>query len=385
MAKGKKRRAAGEGHIRLRPDGSWEARLSVPNHKPRSFYGKTQAEAMRKRDEARMRLSGLAFDADTLTFGEYLGRWLKDSVRGSVRETTFDNYETLVRRHLVPALGSLKLSKLRAAHLQGLYRAKLEEGLTPGRVRLIHAVASRALNQAVKWQLLPSNPAKATDPPRPKDKEIHPLSREVVGRVLEEVSRDRLGALFVLAVFTGLRAGELLGLKWEDLNLEEGEARIERQAVKPKSGLRFGPLKRDAGRRTIELPAVVVQALRHHRKQQLAEKLKAPSSAWRDLGLVFCRDDGSMLDPQEQTRRFLRPLLERCGIDAKDATFHGLRHTFATLMFLNDEHPKVVQQALGHARISETLDRYSHYIPAKQKQAAARLGEMFDNQDHQSG
>ncbi len=373
----KKKRANREGSVRKRRLGLWEARYTDLQGKRRSLYAKTQSEASAKLRKALVeRDGGVAFDAENITFGQFLQRWLADSVKGSVRERTFDNYSYLARYHLAPALGEVQLRHLTAAHLQSLYRQKLDEGLGSGTVRAIHAVAHRALKQALRWRLIPANPAEGVDPPRYRPPEMRPLSREEVTRLFAAAEHERMGSLAAVAVLTGLRAGELLGLRWEDVDLDAGQIKVSRQLIRTTTGVKFGLPKRGSSRRSVELPGRAVSALKRRRAEQAEERLKA-GRYWRETNLVFTDEHGEPIYPSNLPRRYLRPLLAKAGIDPEGVRFHDLRHTFATLMFLSGEHPKVVQEAMGHATISQTLDTYSHVIPSMQRDAARRLNELF--------
>ncbi len=200
--------------------------------------------------------------------------------------------------------------------------------------------------------------------------------REEVARLLAVAEHERLGSLATTAVLTGLRAGELLGLRWEDVDLDAGTIRVTRQLIKTATGVKFGPPKRKESKRTVDLTEQVITALRRRRAAQAQEKLKA-GRRWRETNLVFTNQYGEPLGTSNMPDIYLRPLLRKAGIDPTGVRFHDLRHTFATLMFSRGEHPKVVQEAMGHATIAQTLDTYSHYIPRLQKDAAKRLGELF--------
>jgi integrase len=218
-----KKRGNGEGSITKRKDGRWMARYTVHTAGPK------QKTIMGRQDESRAQVhqkltkamtdrdGGLAFDSGKQTVGEYLDRWLEDSVRDNVKPRTLSNYRLQVREHLRPALGSIKLSKLTPAHVQSLYRAKLDEGLSPSSVRYIHAVLHRALKQAVKWGLMPRNVTEAVDLPKILRPEVAALSPDQARRFLGAAQGDRLEPLYQLAVRTGLRRGELLGLRWDDI------------------------------------------------------------------------------------------------------------------------------------------------------------------------
>jgi integrase len=316
---------------------------------------------------------GLAFDADNLTLAEFLKRWLEDSVRGSVAKSTFERYEQLSRVHIVPAIGTVKLKKLTPAHVQGLYRTKLDEGLAERTVEYIHAPLRKALNQAVKWQLAPRNVADAATAPRPRKREMMAFDREQARRFLNEARGDRFEALYVLAVAAGLRQGELLGLKWADLDLEKGTLSVCRSLRMDKDGAHYTEGKRDRSRRRIELGTGSVGALRAHRRRQLEERVRY-AGLWENHGLVFCRKDGRPVHRRNLEREFYK-LLKRA--DLPRITFHGLRHTCASLMILNNTPAKVVSEMLGHADVAFTLKVYSHVLPGMQRSAADGMDEML--------
>ena len=222
--------------------------------KLRYVYAKTRKEVAEKLTKAMAeRDSGLTFDAGKLKLGEYLERWLNDSVRGSVKAVTFESYEQLVRVHIVPALGSIKLKTFSPAHLQGFYRERLDFGLSPRSVHYLHALIHKALKQALRWELVPRNVATAVDPPRVHREEIQPLSPTQVRVFLQAAREDRLEALYVLAIYCGLRQGELLGLRWEDIDLEAGTLQVRRTLTAAKGDRVFTAPKTVKSRRNLRL------------------------------------------------------------------------------------------------------------------------------------
>jgi integrase len=251
------RRGNGEGSISRRKDGRWEAKYTAhtaEGPKRRALYGKTRKEAADKLAKALAdRASGYTFDTENITVGEYLDRWLEDSDRGSVRPSTYERHEQIVRLHLKPALGRVKLSKLTPAHVQGLYRDKLDSGLSPATVQKIHTVLHKALTQALKWNMIARNAADAVKAPRPAPEEMHPLSPDEARKLIEAVRNDKLEALYVLGVHTGMRQGELLALKWEDVDLNEGVIRIRRTLVRSGGRISLGEPKTKGSRRTVYL------------------------------------------------------------------------------------------------------------------------------------
>ncbi len=387
MAK-KHGRANGEGTYKKRKDGRWEAQYTVETPtsiKRRSVYARTKTEVAAKLKKAIAEADrGLNFEAENMTLAEYLERWLEDSVKGSVWHTTYRDYKGHVKNHIAPELRRVKLAKLTPAHVQALYRKKLDgaeasPGLAPRTVNYIHATLHKALEQAVKWRLIPYNVSDAADKPRQERRETLALTLDQVYAFLDAAheAEDRFEALYVTAVFTGMRPGELLALRWADLVLEgsEPEARVRRSLSKDDHGRRvFKRTKTEKGR-SVSLMPEVVEALRAHRRRQAEERLRY-SGLWKDQDLVFPNKTGSPMDWDNITARNYKPLREAAGLP-ETTRFYDLRHTFATLMLEQGENPKVVQEILGHSQITHTMDTYSHVTPNMQRAAFARLGERL--------
>jgi integrase len=373
-----KRRGNGEGTITRRKDGRWEARYTVftaSGPKRKALYGKTRAEVAEKLTKAMAdRNGGLTFDAKNQTVGEYLTRWLRDSVKGSVKSITFENHERLVRVHITPALGRVKLKALSPAHLQAFYRDHLDAGLSPRTVRYLHALLHRSLKQALRWNLVPHNVAKAVDPPKVPRKDMRVLSPEQARAILEAARGDRLEALYVLAVHCGLRQGELLALRWEDVDLEAETLRVSRTLSRTKGGPTFTAPKTAKSRRTVRLTSKAVEALKRHSERQ-AEEIVRMDTLYRDQGLVFASEVGTPMNRHNLNYRSFKPLLERAGLP--NMRFHDLRHTCATLLLSRGVHPKFVQKLLGHATIAITLDTYSHVLPGMGDQTAAAMEDAL--------
>ena len=319
------------------------------------------------------RSGGLVFDAGAMTVGEYLERWLKDSVRGTVRTSTYERHEGIVRTHLKPALGRIRVKNLTPTHVRGLHRQKLDDGLAPATVRKFHSTFHKALAQAVSDGLIPRNAA-AIKAPRPDPEEMHPLSADEARALLEAACGDRFKALYVLAITTGLRRGELLGLRWRDADLEHGVLRVGRALVREGGRYRLGETKTKRGHRSIRLASQAVSALGSHRKRQLKERMKV-AGLYEDHDLIFATQKGTPLNPENLVKRSFKPLLKRAGLP--EIRFHDLRHTCATLLLGCGVHPKLVQELLGHATIAMTLDTYSHFLPSMGDQTARAMEETL--------
>ena len=370
-----RKRGNGEGSIHRRKGGGWCAQYTVytaEGRKRKTIYGKTRAEVGGKLASALSdRESGFTFDAGTLVLADYLDRWLEDSVKDSVKQRTFENYAYVVRLHLAPTLGHLKIKALSSANVQGLYRSKLNSGLSRRTVQLIHTTLHKALKQAVRWGLVPRNVTEAVTSPRPNKKEIHPLTPKEARTLLEAAKGERFEALYVLAVTAGLRRGELLGLRWTDVDLERGYVQVRQQLIRTRGGLTFTSPKGGKSR-SVRLTTTAVKALQSHRERQLEEKLRL-AGLWNESGLVFTTGIGTPMDGDNLVKRSFKPLMSRTRLP--QIRFHDLRHTFATLLLSRGTHPKVVQEMLGHADISQTMDTYSHVLPDMQKGAVSEIEE----------
>ena len=369
------KRGNGEGSIYRRKDGRWVGQYTAQTAdgpKYRYIYGKTRQKVAEKLTKAMAdRDGGLVFDAGTMTLGEYLDPWLSDSVRDTVRQNTFDDYAYIVRKHIKPTLGGVKLKNLTPAHVRGLYREKLDSGLSNRTVNYIHVTLHKALKQAVNDALIPRNVTDAVRAPRPVKKEVQAMDRDQVRDFLKAAKGDRLEALYLVAITTGLRQGELLGLRWTDIDLEGGVLAVRRALVAgsagSKAGARFEAPKNNKSRRTVKLTASAVEALKRHKAAQNKERLKL-GSLWEDHGLVFPNRVGKPMDHNNLYRRDFKKMLKKAELP-NTFRFHDLRHTCATLLLLKNVNPKVVQELLGHATITQTLDTYSHVLPTMQDAA----------------
>jgi integrase len=375
--------AKGDG-ITKRKDGRYVGRYTVhtaDGPKRKVIYGRKYKEVEKKLAEARGDAArGIVTDDQNLSVGHYLDRWMNDAVRGTIRESTYSRDKYLLTNHIKPFIGRIKLGNLNALHLQSLYRDRLDSGLSGSTVQKMHHVAHKALDQAVKWDLIPRNPADAVKAPTPTPKEMHPLSAPEAQRLLDAASGDRLEALYVLAIHTGMRQGELLGLKWEDVDLDGKSLRIRRTLTRKGSdtggSYGLGEPKTKKSRRTVRLTQKAVEALRSHRARQAEEKLGA-GAYYQDRGLVFAGEHGGIINPSNLRNRSFKPLLERAGLPR--ITFHDLRHTCASLLFQRNVHPKHVQELLGHASVAITLDTYSHMLPGMGGEAADAMEAVLED------
>ena len=311
------------------------------------------------------------------TVAGFLAAWLAH-VRGRVRRVIFEEYEVLVRRHALPALGAMQLEALRPLHLQDLYGRLLAGGagrrpLAAGTVLNLHLVLTQALGQAVRWQLLAANPASGAQPPRPR--RAAPLVADPA--LLERLLAATAGTVYelpcALALATGMRRGELLALRWSDLSPERRQARVVRSLQPTQAGLVFEEPKTRRSRRTVVLPAFLDRYLDAQQRRQ-NERRRAAADTWHELGLVIDRGDGAPLNPDTLSTGWARFLRAR-GLPK--LRFHDLRHAHATLLLMQGVHPKIVSERLGHASIGITLDTYSHVLPSLQNDAANAIDTLF--------
>jgi integrase len=344
--------------------------LSIEKARREHLLGKTRAEVAKKLTRAlEAHDKGTLVTGPRQTVGQFFAQWL-DAVRPSLRPRTFVRYEQLVRLHVRPDLGALALTKLSPQHLQRLYTSRLDAGLSSTTVNHLHALIHKALSNAVRWGTVNRNVADLVDPPRNRHFEIATLTAEQTRAFLDTAAGNRLEALFVLAVTTGMRQGELLGLRWRDVDLDVGMLQIRGSMQATPDGLRIMEPKTPDSRRQVALSKQPVEALRRHRVAQAVERLRV-GAAWEDNQLVFATASGGPITASE-LRRSYEPLLKRAGLPRM--RFHDLRHTSATLLLGRGVHPKVVSEILGHTRISTTLDLYSHVSMTIQQQAT----DMFD-------
>ena len=312
----------------------------------RHAYGKTRKETADKL--AKMladRIEGIVYDDENMTVHEYLDRWLKGSVYGSVRQSTYDRDANLIRNHLLPALGGIKLRKLSPAHVQGFYRDRLDYGLSAATVHKMHAILHKALSQALRWHMVPRNVTEAVRPPRPAPKDMHPLSSEETRRLLRAACGEKLEALYVLAVTTGMRQGELLALRWQDVDLMNGTLSVRHTLTRRGGRVVIGEPKTKKSRRSISLTPRAVEALEAHLERQLRET-GILGDRYKDRGLLFTTGTGGPINPSNLRKRSLAPLLKKARLPR--IRFHDLRHTCATLLLVQGTHPKYVQELLGH-------------------------------------
>lgn len=384
----RRRQSSNGGMIRKHPArGLWEARFTGADGRRHSLYGRT-------RKEAQERLRAALTDADhgvrpignALTTAAYLDDWVAGPVQVRCRPRTAESYAETVERYIKPAVGKIPLAKLTPEHvsrmLSDLTTMSTKRGrLSPTTIRYVRTVLRIALGQALKSGLVVRNVAALVDAPPKAEHEISPLTADQVATFLDAnaIASVRLRALYITAIGTGLRQGELLGLRWSDVDLDTGMLSI-RHTLQIRTRELSEP-KTDRARRTVRLASVVIEGLREHRTRQLSERLVA-GSRWADLGYVFATRQGRPL----MARNVLRDLhrhLEVAGLPRQ--RFHDLRHAYATLLLEDGEELGVISRTLGHSQIGTTADVYAHLTPAMLERTAARMDGVLTRRKRASG
>jgi integrase len=367
------RRPQGEGSVYRLPDGRWRGVVDLGWHdgkRRRKYITRgTQAEVVRE-----LRRLTAAAEAGRLpiarapTLGQWLERYLNEVAASSVRPSTLRRYRQELRLYIAPALGRVPLDKLKPSQVSDFYRSQLRH-LSPGSVRRLHALLRRSLGVAVRWQLIPWNPVTAVDPPSLTSLEVHPFDVKEAQLFLAAASGDRFQARWLIAISLGLRQGEVLGLAWRDVDLDQRVLAV-RQTLQYRPGEGFHLVPPKTARRIVPLPDAVVEALKLRREQQETDRLAAGAEFWEDWGLVFTTRFGTPLSPRNDYRDFQR-LVGSAGL--RHVRLYDLRHTAASLMLAQGVNPRVVMEILGHSQISVTMNTYSHVTSASSREAVARV------------
>jgi integrase len=407
-----------QGHVRRRGKDSWEYIADIGMHeaercqscrrrfwterRPREICPKCGGRLIETEERRRQTKAGFATRGEAqaamnkvlvaveersfvapskLSLREYLKiEWLP-AIEATIRPSSFRAYKQHVECHICPHLGSVQMQKLSGSQINALY-AKLalsgkkdgKSGLSALTIRHVHATLHRALKDAVRWERLMRNPIDAADPPRISGdgtRELKTWSAEQLKAFLDFTEDERLSSLWHVLAMTGMRRGESLGLRWEDVDLEAGRLAVRRALIPNGAVVVVSEPKTAKGRRTVALDPGTVEALKRQAARQLEDQ--ANKEEWNDTGLVFTKEDGEAWHPEVITR-FFQQAVKRSKLPR--IRLHDLRHTHATLALRAGIHPKVVSERLGHATISITLDTYSHAIPAMQEEAAVQIAAL---------
>ncbi len=372
------KRANNEGSIyRRKSDGKWVASITLDNGKRKVIYGNTKREVTEKLIKVRSeQQQGILPTDSKMKMSEYIQNWL-ESYRRTVRPNSHQRACEIMHLHVLPALGNLQLDKLTPQHLDRLYK-KLLETLSPTTVQNVHNTLHKALSDAVKQGILLTNVSERVEAPRRDEYEARVLTEEEMQIFLKAIKNHPLYVLMLLDLLTGMRRGEVVGLKWSDLDLKKGFVQVRRAIVRRPTELGGGyaeaPLKTKRSRRSIMLPAYIIAVLEHYRHQQMSLVQNA-GQAWNEQRWLFCKPDGSHLNPQHDVYEAFKELLKQAGLP--DIRFHDLRHTAATTHLGMMTNPKIVQEILGHSNISVTMDAYSHVLPPMHKDAMDNINEWL--------
>lgn len=380
------RAAQGAGSIRQRPDGRWEARVTVgidlgtgkPDRK--SVYGKTQAEVRKKMTAIQRAVDSGTYQApDKTSVSEWLDDWMKTFCAVKVKPLTYSSYEVAIRNHIKPAIGALKLQAVKGIHVQKLYNGMTDAGLSAKTVKNVAAILHKAFSVAQKQGIIQANPCDAAELPKATQKEIKPLTDAEIPLFLKAIAGHPMENAYALCLFAGLREGECLGLSWDQVDFESRRLTISQQLQKEKKNgavYYIAPSTKSGKPRQIEPPEIAFQYLRAERKRQTENRLAAGELWDNPDNLVFTNETGRHYSIFSFYKNFKRIA---ASIGRPDARPHDLRHTAATVAIASGADIKSVQDLLGHATASFTLNVYAHSSDQMKKDTAARMQSYYDN------
>ena len=372
------------GHVRERGAGKWyaiiDARDPLTGARKRKWVslpaatGKRQAQIECARLISEAQNGGLSIEPAKTTLSEYLERWL-DYVKANISPRSHERYTEIIRKNITPRLGGIRLARLRpeqiaAAYTDALARGRRDGkgGLSPRSVHHMHRILKQALARAVRWQIIPRNPADAVDPPKVERKELSTYDLAATAQAIEVLRGTRMLVPTVLSVLCGLRRGEIAALRWRNVDLDSGALAVVESAEQTKAGVRYKEPKTGKGRK-VSLSPTVVEELKAWRATQAQEFLRLGLRPDGDT-FVVTQADGRPLQPRSITHEWVR-LSAAKGLPR--IRFHDLRHAHATHLLSAGVHPKVASERLGHSKVGITLDLYSHVMPGMQEEAAARV------------
>ena len=358
-----KRIIRGAGSVYQRSDGRYAAEIKLDG-KRRTFYGKTQKEAYDKMQQAVYEhKQGLLVTGPQQTVKQYFEYWLENVHEPAIRPITFAMDKGIVKNHILPTLGHIKLRNLKPEHLEALYASKLKDGYKASTIQNMKGVLNNALGHAVRRGFLTRNVCQVVTSPRAKKHEAVILTKEQAHMFLEVIKGHRFEVLILVAATTGMRKGELTALKWQDIDFANQCLYVRHTAYRlPQRGIVENEPKTNSSRRTIKLPQLVLTALKQHKIKQDEIKQKA-GVKWKDLRLVFPNTVGNYEGARHLGEAFSK-LLKKAGLPLM--RIHDLRHSAATILLSQGVNPKVVQEILGHSDIKMTLGIYGHVIPGMQ-------------------
>jgi integrase len=387
------KRGTNEGSIFKRKDGRWVGSLNLGwedgKRKRRHFYAATAAEVRDELLKARSDQShGLPVTSERQTVAEFLEDWLEHTLKARAQPRSFESFSVIVKKHIVPSLGRIRLDKLTPQQVQALlekkrkpYKTKTKSGktiekhgLSPQSIASIRTVLRSALSQALKWGIIGRNVATLIDPPRIPRPLAHVIELDGARKLLEVARGKRFEAVFVLALTLGLRRGEILGLRWSDVDFEKSAVRVNQALQRVGGKLQVTEVKTQRSRRVVAIPESVVRALKTRRAQQAQDRLLA-GPEWEDSDLAFTGPTGAPLEPITLHRDF-KQLLQTAELST-NTRFHDLRHTAASLLLAEGVHLRMIMELLGHSSISLTANTYAHVMPAAMRDVADRMESLL--------
>ncbi|MGO9450971.1 MAG: tyrosine recombinase XerC [Candidatus Binataceae bacterium] len=384
----RKRRGANEGGIHERKDGRWEARLNLGWHDGKrvrkSYFASTREEVAKLLADAKSQHDkGIPIPHSAITVEAFLTGWL-ENVKPTIRPRTYESYELHVRHHINPEIGSVRLSGLRPEHVRRLFKRHLDAGLAPQTVVHTRTVLNTALRQAIGDRLLSWNPVSSVKPPKVRRRVYAQFTKDQARAFLQAAENTRLGAAFAIGLSLGLRRGEVLGLRWRDVDLDGLTLRVEQtiQRIRAKvagtAGFRVSEPKTERSRRTLVLPAMLVPLLRRHRARQAQERLAAGTD-WNDAqgGLLFTTPLGRPIEPRDVQAEFKATLT---AAKLPDMRLHDLRHAAATFLIAQGLPLRLVMEVLGHSTIALTANTYGHIERGMMADAASRMDALLTSE-----
>jgi integrase len=378
MARPARRRVNGDGSLTKRADGRWMGRFyawtSSGIRKRITVYGRTRQEAADKMREAQERnRQGIPVPDRAWKLGDWLDYWLEQVIAANRRPATHALYEVTVRLYLKPELGKYPLTRLSATRVQTFLTGQLADGHSIRKVQVMKTVLSSALTRAMREELVMRNVARLAELPAWERKPITPWTAAEARAFLAAAKDDPLYPAFMLLLLYGLRRGEVLGLRWRDVDDEDNELRVRQQIQRVHGELRIGPVKSAAGRRDLPLLVPAAEVLELRRAAQAADRLEL-GRAWQDTGLIFTTRTGRPIEPRNMARSFHR-ICTTHGLRAINV--HHVRHTTATLLKNLGVPARDAQLILGHSRLAVTLEIYTHEDRQAQRDALSRISDAL--------
>jgi integrase len=386
------------GQIVKRNENTWTVRIFLGREADgkRKYFNKTIRGSKKDAQKwltAKLREKDLGqfVEPASMPVSEYLDRWLQDVAKNKIRLRTFNSYEALLKNHIKSKIGSKRLCDLQAYDIQKVYNGLIDNGYTGKTVKHIHNVLSPALKQAVKWKLITQNPCDLCELPKLVKKEMQYFTPEETAIFLEHAKADRYYAAFILAIETGMRPEEYLGLQWKDIDFEHSRLSVRRALVGLKGGgFYFDEPKTAKSRRSIPLSQTAIAALKSHRRAQLEARMKI-NDAYQDYDVIFASVIGTPIEHHNFDKRHFRTIIKNANqaitkgnekdgeprSEIRQIRLYDLRHTCATLLLAKGINPKIVSERLGHASIVLTLDTYSHVLPTMQKEATDQIEKLM--------